>query len=198
VLTRAIGLPPSCGAVWADEAQTVDLALSHLWELGHRRIAHIAGPTETDDIALRRRDAFESWTHGRGVFDPALVARGGSWEGGADLGAVLAGWRSLTDPPTAVFCANDALAVALVDAARRAGLSVPGDVSVVGVDNSPAAMECRPPLTSVNMAMEQVGRESVRCLLRLLRGDPLGDCRTELPVASLVERASTAPPGAIK
>lgn len=203
---RSLHLPPNCGAVWVDEAQTVALALSHLWDIGHRRIAHVAGPVgggaygaesrrgliKVDDVAIRRLEEYESWMRARQAHDPALVAYGGSWEGGENLRAIVAGWRSLPVPPTAVFCANDSLAVALVNAAHEAGLRVPADLSVIGVDNSAAAMECRPALTSIDTAMEQVGRESVRCLLRLLRGDPLEECRTALPVAWLVERASTA------
>ena len=78
-ITRSLDLPPGCGTVYAEEWDTVNLALSHLWGLGHRRIAHIAGPCRNDllplrgddeqnDIAIQRRDYYEAWLTERGLF----------------------------------------------------------------------------------------------------------------------------------
>jgi Transcriptional regulators len=207
LLTRSQDLPEHCGAAWADEAQAVDLALSHLWELGHRRIAHVAGPVgreddapeagdlRVDDVALLRLHAYEAWVRRRGAFRPEWLAYAGAWHADEVRAAqIVATWRALPWPPTAVLCANDAIAAAVVRATLGAGWSVPGDLSVVGVDNAGAARESAPPLTTVDVALESVASEGFRCLLRLLGGAPLEACRVALPVSKLVVRASTAPP----
>lgn len=199
LLTRSLDLPENCGAAWADEAQTAELALSHLWELGHRRIAHVAGPVELqlvdprqeqpDDIAIRRRDGYTAWMQARSAYDPNLVGLAGSWTG-SRVAEIVAAWLRLPEPPTAVFCANDTLAFAVIAAARRQGRRVPEDLSVVGVDNSPAACDCAIPLTSIEVPIEAVGREGMSALLRLTQGAPLEDCRVALPVSEIVVRSS--------
>lgn len=201
LLTRSLDLPEGCGAAYADEAQTADLALSHLWDLGHRRIAHVAGPVELqlvdpqqeqpDDIALRRRDGYVAWMQAHSAYDPDLIAVAGGWKGNR-VPEIVAAWTRLPEPPTAAFCANDALALAVIAAARRRGWRVPEDLSVVGVDNSPAACESDIPLTSVEAPVEAVGREGMRALFRSMRGAPLEECRIALPVSDIVVRSSTA------
>jgi len=207
LMTRSLYLPEGCGAAWADEAQTVDLALSHLWALGHRRIAHVAGPVghagrssketrghiRADDVAVRRLREYELWMRVHDAYRPELAAFADSWQG-EHAAQIISGWRAMDEPPTAAFCANDAIALSVLTAAQESGWQVPGDLSIVGVDNSGAARDSQPGLTSVNLAMEQIGREGVRCLLRLMQGAPLDACRVALPVGWLVERASTAPP----
>jgi LacI family transcriptional regulator len=201
LLTRSLNLPADCGAAYVEEDRTVDLALSHLWNLGHRRIAHVAGPVDAgpkaswramvDDIAIRRLDAYDTWMEQRGVADPALVGHAQSWEGKL-VPEIVAAWSRLPRPPTAAFCANDALALAVVAAARQRDWRLPEDLSVVGVDNSSAAAEAETPLTSIDVPMEAVGREGTRALLRLMEGAPLGACRVALPVSEIVIRGSTA------
>lgn len=106
---RFLDLPAGCGAVHADENDTVDRALSHLWDLGHRRIAHLSGPvgpSRLDAVAVQRCDGYARWLSARDVFDPALLASGFSWNGSAPKAAQAGtAWRSLPDAPTAVFCA---------------------------------------------------------------------------------------------
>jgi LacI family transcriptional regulator len=207
LVTRSLEIPDGCGAAWADEAQTVHLALEHLWELGHRRIAHIAGPlgpraleqagltavkiVTGADIAVRRWEAYRAWMRARRSEDPALIAYPQAWS--APLaGPYLQGWRRLERPPTAVFCSNDAQALDVIAAARLLGLRLPEDLSVVGVDNSHEARDADPPLTSVEVPMDAVGREAMRAVLRLIRGAPVEECRIALPVTDLLVRRSTA------
>jgi LacI family transcriptional regulator len=201
LLTRSLNLPEDCGAVYADEARTVDLALSHLWTLGHRRIAHVAGPVDAgpaadwravvDDIAIRRLEAYEGWMQAHATTDPALIAHARGWEGD-HVPEIVDAWARLAEPPTAAFCANDALAVAVIAEARRRGWRVPEDLSVVGVDNSAAAAASDVPLTSIDVGMEAVGRGGTRALLQLMEGAPLEACRVALPVSEIVLRSSTA------
>lgn len=208
LLTRSLNLPDGAGAAYADEVQGVGLALDYLWELGHRRIAHIAGPiggeggvivpgtgfVAADDVALERLYAYQKWMEAHDAYTPSLVFRAGSWRA-EPVAAIVTRWRESPEPPTAVLCANDALAIGVIRAAQERGWRVPDDLSVVGIDNSAAGLECAPTLTSVDILLEEVGRESVRCLLRLMEGAPLEQCRVALPVSQLVARESASPPG---
>jgi LacI family transcriptional regulator len=206
LLTRSREIPEGCGAVWADEAQTVALALEHLWGLGHRWIAHIAGPVgargttgsgdagnaHEADIAVRRLDSYRAWMQEHQAYDPARIAYAQAWSA-PQAEPFLQAWRSREQPPTAVLCANDAQALDVIAAALRMGWRVPEALSVVGVDNSQEARDCDPPLTSVEVPINAVGREALRALLRLIRGAPLEQCRIAMPVTDLLVRHSTAP-----
>jgi DNA-binding LacI/PurR family transcriptional regulator len=201
LLERAGELPEGCGAVSADEANTIEVALHYLWGRGHRRIAHVAGPVSgpggfvspecADNVAERRLAAFKAWMMERDAFRPELVMLAGSWSG-TRAESIVTELRQLPEPPTAIFCANDALAVAVMAAVQAQGWRVPEEVSVMGIDDSAVARECEPGLTSVSVHLEAVGREAISCLLRLMNGAPLEDCRVSLPVAELVERLSVA------
>ena len=194
------GVPSGCGFVDADERDVVHLALSHLWDLGHRRIAHLPGPValrpeagvhNIDTIARQRFDAYRAWQSERGGFDPALTAEAQTWEAGNAREALTA-WRGLPEPPTAVFCANDTLALSALTLAPEFGWSVPETLSVVGVDNVPMAGQIWPGLTTVEVPVEQVGREAVRAVLALLDGRPADECRVVVPVSTLIVRGSTS------
>jgi LacI family transcriptional regulator len=207
LVTLSLEIPEGCGAAWADEAQTVHLALQHLWDLGHRRIAHIAGPlgaraaglagaadagnASGADIAIQRLNGYRAWMRARQGEDPALIAYAQEWAA-PRAEQFLQIWRSLERPPTAVFCANDAQALDVIAAAQRMGWRVPEALSVVGVDNSHEARDCDPPLTSVEVPIDGVGREAMRALLGLIRGAPVEQCRVALPVTDLIVRRSTA------
>jgi LacI family transcriptional regulator len=211
LMTRSLQIPEGCGAVWADEAQTVDLALEHLWSLGHRRIACVAGPvgsyradgTRTPapgdagassrraDIAVRRLEGYCGWMLQRQSYDPALVAYAGTWSAPHSV-QFLNAWRVLEPPPTAVLCANDAQALDLIAEAQRMRWHVPQELSIVGVDDSQEARSSDPPLTSVAVPVDAVGREGVRGLVRLISGAPLEQCRVAVPVTDLSVRRSTS------
>ena len=208
MLARSIDIPDGCGSVWVDEFHVVDVALTHLWDLGHRRIAHVAGPVGyrapnvmppdtpawvfRDDIAIGRVDGFISWMTERGIFDPRLVAFAQAWSAPQATDMVQQ-WLSLDDPPTAVFCANDRQAFDVIAALSAAGLRVPDDVSVVGVDNLAGSRDSIPPLTTVEIRIEEIGREAVRALLRIIQGESLEACRAAVPLGLLVERSSSGP-----
>lgn len=202
ILTRSLNLPENCGAAYADERRTVDLALSHLWELGHRRIAHIAGPVNTerpleprasvDDIAIQRWQSYIAWMQDRNAFDPNLVGYAQGWRGD-NVPETIAHWSRLPEPPTAVFCANDTLAFRGIESARRLDWRVPESLSFIGVDNIDMGRDSEIPLTTIDVAIESVGREGLRTILRLMEGAPIEQCRVALPISELVVRSSVAP-----
>ena len=190
-------LPDGCAGSWVDEDDTVRLALQHLWARGHRRIAHLAGPDaapDADATALWRREAYQSWMSERDLDNADWVKSGGPWHGDASLiAAALQAWRALDEPPTAVFCANDQLAFHLLRACEQIGWRVPDQLSVVGVDDSPRCQSCEPPLSSVQIPLQSVGREAVRALVELMNGADAANCRVAVPVTHLVQRQSVAP-----
>ncbi len=204
LLTRSVDISEGCGAVWANEADTLALSLNSLWKGGHRRIAHIAGPVGSmagsyandtrpaADIAVRRLEAYMVWMRAHDAYDPSLIAFAQGWSA-PRAGESLTRWRAQAVPPTAVVCANDAQALDLMAAAHHAGMTVPDDLSIVGVDNSPEACRARPELASVEVPLEAIGSESVRALMRLFEGAPVEQCRIAIPVTEFLMRGSIAP-----
>lgn len=171
--------------VSCDDAVAVEQSLSHLLALGHRRVGLLAAPP--DHIPSRRkRAAFEAMAGQAGV--DARVAHGMfSLESGQ-----AAATRLIRDGVTGIVCASDLLALGAVRAARRAGLAVPADVSVIGYDDS-ALMTCvDPPLTTVRQPIEAMGRAAVDLLASQIDGRHV-TADELLYEPELVVRSSTAP-----
>lgn len=183
-------LPGAGRHVTLDDERAAALAVEHLVDLGHRRIAHLAGPPEAD-TAQRRRAGYEraARTAGLQVRDDLLVAGDYTSTGGASGMAAL---MALDPPPTAVFVANVAAAVGALYAARRAGRSVPQDVSVVAVHDLPLAAYLEPPLTTVRMPVEELGTRALALLASMPPEAGIAEV-IEGPM-ELVVRGSTAPP----
>ena len=99
----------------------------------------------------------------------------------------------MISPITAIFAGSDLQAFGVIEAARRLGLQVPRDLSVVGFDDLPAARWAAPPLTTVRQPLADMGRTALRTLLRLAAGEDVDNRRVEL-ATELVVRESTAPP----
>ena len=168
-------------------------AVDHLLALGHRRIAAITGPAgwiATDDRLRGYRSALSA----AGIApDPALrIESDFSAEGGDSAAAEL---LALPDPPTAIFAFNDMLAIGAMQAARRRGLSIPADISIVGFDDTIEASIAWPALTTVRQPLAEMGRIAVAQLVRLLRSRRIEALHIELETR-LVVRDSTAPPHA--
>nr|WP_296074630.1 LacI family DNA-binding transcriptional regulator [uncultured Actinoplanes sp.] len=167
----------------------VGAALDHLIRLGHDRIAFVDGGKGA--VAAARRRGYRRAMRRAGL--TARVVPGDHTE----EGGVRAGRQLAADPdrPTAVVCSNDRLAVGVMDAFLRAGLGVPGDVSVVGYDDSSLARLAHIDLTSVNQDAPAQARNAV--LAAVSRLDEGRTLRTEIVlVPRLVVRRSTAPPPA--
>ncbi|MDL9980449.1 LacI family DNA-binding transcriptional regulator [Microbacterium sp. ASV49] len=174
--------------VSTDDAAAADQAVTHLLQLGHRRIGLLLGPL--DHIPSRRKLASARAVLERaGIpFDEALVVRGlYSLESG-QAGAS----RLFANGATAIVCASDPLALGAVRAARRSGRAVPGDVSIVGFDDS-FLMSCtEPPLTTVRQPIESMGRTVIELLLAQISGQvEAGDELLFEP--ELVLRSTTGP-----
>jgi len=168
-------------------------ALGHLFELGHRRIGFVKGLHRSGRGHARQR-AYYDFLHSSGLpFDPEL-----SVEVPFDLeGGQHAAQQLLDRPgrPSGIFAANDVLAIGVIQTARRLGLDIPRDLSVIGMDDIFAAATAIPPLTTVAKAKYETGVWAGRLLLERLATDtPIAPRRHVVP-CSLVLRGSTAPPG---
>ncbi|PPK92600.1 DNA-binding LacI/PurR family transcriptional regulator [Kineococcus xinjiangensis] len=181
-------LLPGVDVVANDDEAGMGLAVRHLLDLGHRHVAHVAGSGLVGE--LRRRTCVAGIAAGGGTC--AVEQADMTEEGGHRAGLRLLG---APDPPTAVLAVNDTSAIGILSAAAELRLRVPEDVSVVGYDNSSLARLRPLSLTSVDAAVEEVGRRAATHLLQRIGGEA-GPARTELVPPSLVVRGSTAPPRA--
>ena len=184
--TGSSGFP----TVDADSLRGARLATEHLLNLGHRRIAMLAGRADLQSAKLREQGYRDALAAAGVPFVDSLVRVGGY---DADL-SMLAAHELLTRPqrPTAVFAGNDVSALATIEVARTLGLRVPEDLSVVGFDNIPESALCTPPLTTVNQPIRTMGERAVELLIRLIREQPVE--QTHLTLATeLIVRGSTGP-----
>jgi LacI family transcriptional regulator len=179
-------------AVSADNAQGIRMAVSHLVSLGHRRIAHLAGPQEVSTGRNRYRGYLDSMhQHGLEVTD-GQVAFAESFSVAEGLRCC----RELLGSPgdwTAVAAGNDMLALGCYAALDEAGLRCPADLSVVGFNDMPFVDLLRPPLTTIAFPHYQVGREAARLLLDRIAW-PGGPVTIIYLAPELVVRGSTGPP----
>ena len=181
--------PDDCSVV-PDEAGGTNKAVDHLLGIGRRRIAHITGPEHHHSAAVR---ATATATR---LAEAGLTLVGqplfGEWSEawGRQAANILLGADLDFD---AVFCGSDQIARGAADALRAAGLGVPDDVALVGFDNwDVMALACQPPLTSVDMELEKLGRTAADLLLAAINGDPAPGKHTN--PCRLVIRDSTAVP----
>lgn len=170
-----------------DQHQGARVAVHHLLELGHRTVWHVAGPEESY-AAGRRAVAWEAALRAQGREVPPLLR--GDWTPDAGYEA---GLRLAREPDcTAVFVANDQMALGVLRALHESGRRVPDDVSVVGFDDVPEATTAIPPLTTIHQDFARVGELCVDTVLRELRGETVGGGTTLVPTR-LVVRGSTGP-----
>ncbi|MBT2584981.1 LacI family DNA-binding transcriptional regulator [Arthrobacter sp. ISL-95] len=163
------------------------LAVDHLIGLGHHHIAHISGPPHWIDAAERIKGWQESLADA-GLAADILLQGGWDAASGYRAGLDLVQQRTVT----AVFVANDQMAVGVLRAVQEAGLHVPGDISVVGYDDQPEAEFFMPPLTTIKQDFEELGRRCMEAVLQQLDGD--GGTGDQIVNPRLVIRATTAAP----
>lgn len=162
-------------------------ATQHLIGLGHRRIGMVCGAWGSVPNDERMAGYLIALSSAGIVHDPTLVAAGDfRYEGGLVAGRYL---LSLDDPPTAIFAQSDEMAMGVYEAARRLGVSIPGELSVVGFDDGFAAQYSAPPLTTVRQPLEQMGATAVVALNDMLAHRVPHPMELE---TKLVVRASTA------
>ena len=155
------------GSVAIDDAAGAAAMTRHLAGLGHRRIALVAGPAANADAQARRAGYDRARAEGGLDANPALVLDGSFTE--ASGYAAVAAFLDLEPRPTAVFAANDAMAIGALRALREAGLDVPGDVAVAGFDDVPVARYVTPALTSVHVPIDEMGARAVDAVLDAVR-----------------------------
>ncbi len=166
------------------------LAAAHLAELGHRRIVLLSGP-EHIDTAVRRVAAFRAACRKHGLDEPQHLSSALRIEDAAEvLSPVLE--QPASRRPTAVFGAALTAALGTMIAARRAGLDVPKNLSIVGFDDAEVAELVTPPLTTVRMPHERMGARAVELLLAALAGDEAGSTTVVEEAPELVVRGTTA------
>ncbi|WP_210587043.1 LacI family DNA-binding transcriptional regulator [Streptomyces sp. GESEQ-35] len=188
-LGEGVELTEGVGAVvGADGVAAARMATEHLLALGHRTVWHLPGPQDW----FAARDRLRGWREAlaaAGAPEPPLPTAG-DWTpaSGHAAGRQLA---QLSDV-TAVFAANDDMAIGALRAFAEAGLSVPGDVSVVGYDDIPAAPYLSPPLTTVRQDFTAVADHAVDTLIAMIEGTSRPDRHAALAV-ELAVRSSTAP-----
>jgi DNA-binding LacI/PurR family transcriptional regulator len=168
-------------------------ALTHLYDLGHRRIAFIKGQTFSSDTCVRWEAICKVCSDLGIQVDPTLVVQlegiaPGSEPGYIATQTLLAGGQRFS----AIFCFNDASAIGAITALHEAGLHVPRQVSVVGFDDIPAAATVRPGLTTVRQPLYEMGQAAAANLLRLIREGVVDSTQSSIQVSpSFVKRHST-------
>jgi LacI family transcriptional regulator len=182
----------SLPAAAVDDERGARLAVEHLVGLGHKRIAHLAGPKHLSTGSLRHA-GFVAAMRELGVEpDPALILFGERFtieEGARICRELLSRGRA----PTAIVAGNDLMALGCCDALREAGLDCPADVSLIGFNDMPFADRFSPPLTTIHIPHYDVGVAAAELLLEQLEDEDVPPRRRILD-PSLVVRGSTAPP----
>ena len=172
------------------------LAGKHLVDLGHRRIATITGRPDLMSAQLREKGFRAALAEAGLPVDEHFVVAGDFDPEVAEKAAHEL--LNAAEPPSAIFAANDATALATIEVARRLGLSVPHDLSVIGFDNVPDAAMCEPGLTTIEQPIRDMGRRAAQLLVDRLTNDqsaqPAQADHVRLDTR-LVQRGSTTAPG---
>jgi LacI family transcriptional regulator len=193
VVTWRLSGAANCPCIAFDNYGAGRLAMSHLIELGHRRIGLICGRTDLNDRAFERRRAYEDALSETGVpADGSLIfERDFEFiEGHTAMRRML----MYPDRPTAVFAANDIQAIGAIAQCREAGIRVPEDLSIIGFDDLPVAEFTHPKLTTIRVPGDRMGHVATLRLLDMIRGR--SNAPSEILRVELVVRNSTAsPPG---
>ncbi|MFK0001732.1 LacI family DNA-binding transcriptional regulator [Paenarthrobacter sp. NPDC090522] len=175
-------------SVYSDDAYGARVATEHLLGLGHTRITHLAGPAY--DGHLVRRRAYEQTMRDAGLVPQTVCADDFTQDSGERAAARI---LDQADRPTALFCHNDQLALGAREAAYARGISIPGDLSLIGYDNSRTARLHGIDLTSVDLHAVQLGEAAGEVALERL-ANPDGPPADRKFMPQLVLRRSTARP----
>ncbi|EBS8366088.1 DNA-binding transcriptional regulator CytR [Salmonella enterica subsp. diarizonae serovar 50:z:-] len=163
-------------------------AMNYLLDLGHKRIGCIAGPEDMPLCHYRLQGYVQALRRSGIVVDPHYIARGDfTYEAGANA---LKQLLEQPLPPTAVFCHSDVMALGALSCAKRQGLKVPDDLSIIGFDNIALAEFCDPPLTTVAQPRFDIGREAMLLLLDQMQGQNVSS-GSRLMDCELIIRGST-------
>jgi LacI family transcriptional regulator, repressor for deo operon, udp, cdd, tsx, nupC, and nupG len=181
----ALGVP----SVHIDNATAAAEAMDHLYRLGHRRIGIVTGPLVSPLSVDRLRGATARAKAERAERQLVVVNGDFSIASGVFAAERLLGRK---DPPTAIFCFNDEMAIGVMEVARTRGVKMPDRLSLVGFDDIRFSRYLNPALTTIAQPMREIGEGTVKLLLEILSGATVGPESVTLP-HQLVVRASTGP-----
>jgi len=186
---------PNVDVVTSDSRGGAYQAISYLAELGHRRIAFVGGPFSKGVGLGRLRGYQQALREHKLEEDPSLILEGNlEEEGGYQLTRQI---LSMKLPPTAIFAINDMMAIGALTACHEAGVSVPGDMSIVGYDDIPLVSMVRPRLTSVAQPEYEMGSKSAELLIKRIEKKGLKEGQIIVMNTKLMIRESTGRPGII-
>ncbi len=176
-------------AIDIDHTAGAEEMVRYLVGLGHSRIAFLSGPLTVSTSRYRRQGFLNAMT-AAGLSTDLIEEGDFAYAGGQLAGAAL-----LRDKPTAIFAANDQMALGTLAACRAAGVAVPGDVSVVGFGNTSSAEHAVPSLTTVSMPRHQLGVEAMQAVVDALALDKPRVFPRRLPFHLVIRESSGPPPG---
>lgn len=183
---------PNHSIVSVDDKSGISEGLKHLYKNGHRKIAFVRGLN--DSLSSQNRvDAYVNFMESMGLpVRKEYIYRGNyDWNSGYSAARYL---LDLDDPPTAIFTANDLMAIGCIRAAQMSGLTVPDDLSVIGFDNLDITDYCYPRLTTIDQPKYDMGVASVELLLRRMNHQNSGDAADKLTLpTTLIVRDSAGP-----
>jgi|SRR5450756_273399 len=188
------GAGPGYTVVDTDQALGARQATEHLLGLGHRQVWHIAGP-ETAFSAAHRAESWRRTLTEAGIAPPPVLRGDWTCEAGYRHGLALGG----RDDVTAIFAANDQMALGVMQALHELGRDIPGDISIVGFDDMEEARSFWPPLTTIRQDFTAVGRLSIRTLLRKVSGQKASGAESDsdkitVPTRLIVRSSTGRPP----
>jgi DNA-binding LacI/PurR family transcriptional regulator len=185
------GTSAPLASVAVDNEAGAQAATEYLLGLGHRSVHYLSGPVTNMD-AQERVIGWRRALDSAGIAPPPILTGDWTSRSGYELGRQLAGRPDVT----AVFCANDQMALGVLRALAEAGRPVPGAVSVVGFDDLPEAAYFSPPLTTVRQDFDELGRRALQLLVEKIAGASADGPQS--PVGTeLIMRASSAPPASL-
>jgi len=174
---------PDSVTLTSDDRHGAALATRWLLDLGRRRLAHVTGP---EDFASVHERAAAFLSHAA----EGSIVLNGAWAESWGHEAVEMLWRQPGDKPDGIFCGNDQIARGVIDALRERGVRVPEDVSVVGFDNwEIMASQARPPLTSIDMNLKELGRQAGLTVLAMAEGKDIEPGLRKLPCRLVVRHS---------
>ena len=190
----AIAAAPHQGVAVVDVDNEAGLRLTtrHLLDLGHRRIVYLSGNDDLASFAPRRK-GFASTLAAAGIEWTPEMSQVSSFDGKLAFEQASALLRR-ENPPTAIIAGNDAIGVAVIEAARCAGVSVPRQLSVVGFDDAPAATLVTPSLTTIRQPLTEIGEKAIALLVKRANKGFDAQAESHLLAPRLVVRGSSGPP----
>jgi LacI family transcriptional regulator len=164
---------PNAHCILPDDEGGAVMATEHLAKLGRKRIAHITGP-ERFQAVRHRRDGYRNTLKNFGLNEPEGYYVPGVWSEGWGREAVTQLFRSGAKAPDAIFCGSDQIGRGIADSLRERGIRIPQDVALVGFDNWEVLAEAtRPSLTTIDLNLKELGRETGRRMITMISGEAL-------------------------